>query len=453
MPTSDEILLSMQRSIEQDEGIDVKKGPFFDLLRPVAQEIAPAFDSIQSLSRLYSTMADGTVDTISAVDLNAIGRNLRVTYPKGHKAMALVYFYCTVIPSDSITIPSGTPVMTSDGSLVYVTTGSITVGPTTIQQYYNSKNSRYEIPMTVVAASEGAVYCVPAYRIIKMGVNISGISGVYNPSRVTGGDDSSDAQTYLDRIRTRFLGKVDSATFGILSEIQSQYGNVNLSFVYGDSRYFKRPVRGKGLDVVVAEPVTEYYEDMFTATGSVEFPLTRTPVLAVESVTVDGVSASFEFIPDESRAIGGSSKGTYLVRIPSVATGSAVRIRYQYEYLCWFMQANILNSKALGYFGVDCLARIPEIKNLFVTLRISTSSATSGLIASLQNEVMKYVSDNGMGTMDPVELRSQLMLNHPELRVLNVAKFSQGADEVKIQTSNGYESYQLNQNNLNITFQ
>lgn len=452
MPTSDEILLAMQQSIEQDQSIDVRKGPFFDFLRPVAQEIAPAYDDIQNLSSLYSTMADGTVDTISTNDLDAIGRNLRVPKPKGRKASTLVYFYCTVVPSDSITIPAGTPVMTSDQSLVYTTSGSITVTANTISQYYNVKNSRYEIPVTVIAASEGSVYCIPAYRISRMGTNIAGISGVYNPNRVTGGEDASDSQVYLDRIRTKFLGKVDSATYGITSEIQSQYGDVSVSYVQGDSKYFKRAVRKKGLDVVVQEPAIEYFEDLFVADGVNEYKLSKTPVIDVESLTVDGVSTTnYEFVPDTTISHKGSARETSLVRVVA-SQGSSIRVRYRYCHLCWFIQTNILNSKAIGYFGVDALARLPDSKSLYVTIQLSASSSTSGLLSSLQSEVMTYVEDNGMGVLDPNELRALLMSNHPELRVLTITKFSLGADEVKTQQSNGYDSFQLNPINLNITF-
>jgi hypothetical protein len=111
-----------------------------------------------------------------------------------------------------------------------------------------------------------------------------------------------------------------------------------------------------------------------------------------------------------------------------------------------------LNSKAVGYFGVDALARLPDAKTLYVTIQLSASSSTSGLLSSLQSEVMTYVEDNGMGVLDPNELRMNLMSNHPELRVLTITKFSLGAGEVKTQQSNGYDSFQLDPTNLNITF-
>jgi Fe-S cluster assembly scaffold protein SufB len=451
MPTSDEILLSMQKSLEQDESIDVRKGPFFDLLRPVAGEIAPPYEEIQRVSTLYSSLADGTVDTITTTDLKTIGRNLRVTEPVGRKASTLVYFYCTTIPADTITVPAGTPVMTEDRALIYTTTGSVQVKPTNIQQYYNSKNSRYEIPVTVVAASEGSIYSIPAYRITRLGSNIAGISGVYNPSRVVGGEDAGDSEVYLNRIRTRFLGKVDSATFGITSEVQSQYGDVLLSYVQGDSKDFKRPVRGKGLDVVVPEAVTEYQEDLFVATGSNEYLLTKAPVISVESVQVDGVVQNYEFIPDETRASGGSAKGQYKIRV-SASTGSSIRVRYQYCYLCNFLQTRILNAKATGYFGLDALARLSDAKMLYITAKLTASSATSGLLSSLQSEILSYVSENGSGVLSPQDLRTQVMGSHPELRVFNVVKFSTGAEEVKVLQSNGYENFQLDPNDLNITF-
>ncbi len=453
MPTSDDILLSMQQSVEaQDKGIDVRKGPFFDLLRPVAGEVAQPYDEIQKLSTLYSTMSDAT--TVSEQDLEAIGRNLRVPRPAGRKSSGLVYLFFTTKPSDSITIPAGTSVMTSDGSLVFSTKGSITLSPNTVQQYFVGKNSRYEVPVTVQATSEGSIYNLPAYRLNRLGRSIAGISGVYNPSPTIGGEDESDVQDYLSKIRNRFLGKVDSSTFSITSEIEEQYGYADVNYVQGDSRDFKRPIKGKGLDVVVRDVVEDYWEDLFVCSGALKFQLTHGPVLRVVSAQVDGQEVDFEYLDESTDDVRGSTKGIYNVVVPSATFKSNVRIRYVYCSYCWFIQTRVLNAKATGYFGLDALARLPTVKDLLVEVAISTSSSTSGLLATLKNEIFRYVSDNGSAILDPVQMRTQIMNDHPELRSFTVTTFTtknkQG--EVKVQESTGYELFQLNSENLNITF-
>lgn len=417
--TADQIKQRMTDAMGRiNNSLDVKKGPIHDLiLGPVSDELAPAYAEMARIESLYSQLATGSADTMSQADLTAIGTNARVSPRPGRKATGLVYFYFQRLPAQPIVIPAGTPVATTDSRLVFVTDNTVQgIDSTVAISYWRAANNRYEIPVTVTSVVEGTRYNIPANRVVQITAAVTGIDGVYNPVATQGGSDASDPQTYLQDIRDAFVASDTGSVQGIRAKITKALGTgITLNFVQGDSPWFQRPVAGKGLDVYTVTPNTLYTEELFVAGGSQIFGLRNTPVLGIDSVTVNGAQADFVFRQDTG-VLAQSARAQDAVEIPSATNGNIVRVNYRYDQTTRWIQDNVLSEGTDDYFGVDGLARLAPTSGVWGTATMTVASGNQGLLESVRGFLADQINANGFADIDPQELRAQIFAQFPGIR-------------------------------------
>lgn len=459
MASSDEILQAMIDTIEaKDDSTDVRKGPFYDMvLKPVADEIAPAYDEVTSVENMMSSLATGSASSMSSTYLSALGTCMRVSKQAGRKAVCKIYLYFTTLPSQEVTVPAGTSVATSDGKYIFTTDNAISgITATTAVNYYRPSTGRYEIPATVTATSEGSVYNVPANRLVYLPSVIDGIDGVYNPVKASGGQDAEDSEAYLADIRAKFIGADTSSTAGITSKITSKYGTtIAVNYINSDSPLFARQVQGTGLDIYVNTPNATYAEDLFVTGSSTTFTLTKPPVLSVEQVTVNGTATStWEFVKDTTLSVKSSPSANDCVVVSNVTLGDIVRVTYTYDATTRWIVDNVLSEYTDDYFGIDGLARLAEDTTIWISCTATAGSSTSGLIDSLRQYLIDYVTNNTYGTLDPVELASNVLSDFTNLRKFTFQVFGTSETQstrIRALVSSGVEAFVTSTANIVVT--
>lgn len=428
MASSQTIKDSMIKTIESiNKTIDTTKGPVYDLLlRPVPDEIALPSQEVEDLKTLYSPLIATNPDNTAAID--TLGRAFRVPKPVGKRARTTLVFWFTSIPSQDITIPSGTAVSTSDRAVIYTTTSDIQgINAQTAYNYYNSSTGRYEIYTDAVATQDGQEFEVPAYRLTALLSRISNISGVYNPVPGTGGISAGSDQTYIERIQAKFVGR-DSSSFSNyeLSALEIHPDAV-LAFVPSSDRSgFRRFVRGDGFDVVVYSPLPGTQEDVFVANNTTTFLLSKQPLLQVTSVFVNGVQISdYVVVKNTDPSVSDSARAGDGVRISrSLKTSDTVRVRYTYCMYCHDLQYQLFNSNTDDFFGHDALVRLASPCQISIALTIQSSSSNSDFQNSVTDSINGYV--NGLGfvtSTSSTELVESLYSAYTEIRSVSVQEF------------------------------
>lgn len=427
--------------------VDVVKGPVYDLLlAPVPPVLADVSDAVASLSNIYSPVVSGDSDNAAIVD--TLGTAFKVPQPTGTQCRASIVFYFTSLPLDSISIPAGTAVATTDRTVIYTTeTAILNITANTVAQFYNATTSRYEITIDAVASTAGSAQSVPANRLTSLLSKIDGIDGVYNPAASTVGVDAGDTAAYLTQIQERFIG-MDSGSFSYqLQQIASSYPNAVVDFVLStDYGSFRRVLRGDGADCVIRDPDPATATDVFsaaegtTSTRGIVFTLRTQPVIAdsVDLVYVNGVALgneNYSIEYDDDVSTRWSTAATTCVRITSsLKITDTVTIRYSYCQACVGVQNNVFGTASgTDFFGVNTLVRLAEQVQIVVALSVRAASgigsdSLSGMNAATLQAISAAVVSyfESLGFVEAVtsdDLVAYLLDRFSNLRQIFVQKF------------------------------
>lgn len=459
MASSQTIHDSMIKTIESvNKTADTTKGPVYDLLlRPVPDEIALPSQEVEDLKTLYSPLIATNPDNTAAID--TLGRAFRVPKPVGKRARTTLVFWFTSVPTQDITIPSGTAVSTSDRGIIYTTTSDIQgINAQTAYNYYNASTGRYEIYTDAVATQDGQDFEVPAYRLTALLSRLSNISGVYNPVPGTGGISAGGDQTYIERIQSKFVGR-DSSSFASYELAALElYPDSVLNFIPSSDRSgFRRFVRSDGFDVVVYSALPGTQEDVFVANNTSVFPVSKQPLLQVLSVFVNGVQITdYAVVKNADPSVSDSARAGDGVRITrALKTSDTVRIRYTYCMYCYDLQYQVFNSNTDDFFGHDALVRLATPCQLSISLSIQTSSSNSDFQNSVTDFITGYV--NGLGfvpSTSSTEMLEAIYAAYTEIRSITVREFrrvSNSNSGMEIVEFLAYEKPELLSTNLQIS--
>jgi hypothetical protein len=421
--SADAIAKSIAEDIQAaDPIIDVTKGPYYDsVIRPPSNELAVAAAEMERISTLYSRAAD-TSNSLTAAEIAALGRAFKVSVPVGKRATALIILYGTSKPAREVVIPAGSPIATTDGQLIFTTNQLLRgIDASNAASYYDANSGRYLYPVMATAVGEGEIYNLPAYRINRMLRTIEGISGAYNPVPSTGGVAPNSVASYLSMIQENFVSRDSGRFSGVATELQRRGITQSLLFVDSSERdAFFRPTTGAAADIYVTDAQEASEDETIAANGRTSLILTKQPVLAVESVYVNGVlldSANWSVVVDTSPARVGSSVAQTKIMIPSGGLSDAVRVRYTYANSVQQIADSLEENDMMG---ADLLPRLAQ--PLYVQVYAEVNCPVD-ILADVKAAVLYYVTQPFMQLLDPADASSYVRKSFPEVKSLTWTRF------------------------------
>lgn len=417
-----------QQMLDADASTAVSHGPFFDLaIRPVSTELASAEAATDRLSTIYSRLANNPL-SLTDSEVVALGKNFRVPMPQGTKAVTLITFYLTSLPTGEIVIPANTPVASVDGIYVYTTDNAVS-GITAVNApaYYDASTGRYNVQVQATAMAIGPAFNLPAYRITRLLSSIPGIAGVYNSVPAQGGSSPDQSINYLSQIQAAFFGRDTSSVAGLSVDLVRRGLNQQVLFVASDSRdAFVRPVAGPAVDVYMMQPNEVLTEDVFLASSLNRYMLSKQPVLSLLSVYVNNTlldSGSWTLVTDTSPAYRNSCLAkTYVTLATSLSNGDNLRIRYTYASACWDLYQGLQDQDVMG---TDILPRLTN--PLYVTI-VAEVTAKDTLMASIRSSISAYMLDNFMTQLAPQDVSTYLQSVYPEIKAIKWRAFCRAND-------------------------
>jgi hypothetical protein len=359
----DDVLTSMVETVEEiDPTIDVQKGPIYEsALVPWSKEVADTENKVDHLGDFFQLEK---LTNLSEDEIAQVGRNFGQEISEGTPSQGFLLFYTHQAPTSDITIPTGTLVSTEDSEYVYQTTVEASFSASNIAAYYNAENRRYEITIPGEAVERGSDYDAKQGRITVMLSPISGISGVTNSSDFEGGSADQTSTEFADDLRDLPLGNSLGTPGGYqAAAIRVAGGVIQDSAVVStaDSDIYERyNLTGMrmGVDLYVIGsrlgPTTYSYTTTGTETRVV---LDQQPVLAITSVLVNGVAASYTFQQDtDPNRRGSANAQDSIVLATAPGPGKDVFVQYTYNMLIGELQAE-MNATDANLFKTNFLAR------------------------------------------------------------------------------------------------
>lgn len=406
-----------------DPGTDTTKGPFYDLaIVPPANEIASCEAEAEKILSLYSKLAD-TPNSLVAGEIAALGRSFKVPTPRGQRARVLLAFYMTALPSTPVSIQAGLPVASDDGTYVFTTLTAIRgISAAVAVSYLDSSSGRYLIFVEAEAVGTGAGYNLPAYRITRMLMPVTGISGVYNTAAAYGGSSPDQSTSYLKQIQDSFSARDTSTIQGVLVELQRRFSDYSLTLVPSTDRSaFTRPVTGAAADIYTIAPWTDVTEDVFAPSASGVYPLTKRPVLAIDAVYINGVLQTrdvYKFLQDMTPATTRSAMSTDSVRITApLSTSDTIRIRYQYAASVWNIAQSLDEADIMG---MDILPRLTNTLPVTVTAEVVCPTYA---LANIKSTAISYLTTHFGTSFSASGLVAYLQASHSDLQLVRVRTF------------------------------
>jgi hypothetical protein len=359
----DDVLTSMVETVEEiDPTIDVQKGPIYEsALVPWSKEVADTEAKVDHLGDFFQLEKLGN---LSEEEIDQVGRNFGQEVAQGNPSQGFLLFYTYEAPTSDITIPTGTLTSTEDSEYVYQTTTEASFSSSNIAAYYNAENRRYEITIPGEAVERGSDYDAKQGRISVMLSPISGISGVVNSTDFEGGTADQTSTEFADDLRDLPLGNSLGTPGGLqAAAIRVAGGVVQASAVVSSAdtdlyeRYNLTGMR-MGIDLYVIGsrlgPTTYSYTTVGTETRVI---LDKQPVMAITSVLVNGVAASYSFQADTDPNRRGSFNAQDAIILETApGPGADVFVQYTYNMLIETLQAE-LTANDTNYFKTNLLVR------------------------------------------------------------------------------------------------
>lgn len=423
---------SLATSIEgQDPSIDTVKGPVFDLfIRPQAAQLRATELLYDDLSRRYS------LDYVLTQDESVLvlyGANHGVRKGAGRAASGNVIFFTfsALAPDDTIVIPAGTIVSTSDPTIAFRTTRDVFIVGSSLASYFNAAQRRYEVRAPVEALGTGELFDLPPRRITQLLSSVDGIDGVVNTTRLEGGSEAESNARFGRRIRAKFNGLALGSGDGLRSLIQNfntaSIEDVALIFST-DYDNFRRRTRRAAWDVYIIGSEADEAETTYVGDGLTRsFALPLTPALGVTSVTVNGFSTNFTFVPDTTDQFRSSTQANDRVELATIpALNDVVVITYSYDKLITDTQ-NYVDRLAVELYRADILVRkaIPiAIRTRILVQVLSSFDETDAAAAALATAAEFTNPEEYVSLLFANELRSELSAAVAGVANIDVLEFT-----------------------------
>lgn len=387
-----EIELSIAAS---DNTLDVYQGPIPDIfITPQTGQLVSASNETELLRALFTLNFDTSITDDETK--NALA-NYGSSPGVGTKSKHVQYFLRFTRLTDNVTIPSGTLVGNSDGSLVYrvLTTG--TMYASSPASYYNSSRNAYEIGLQVEAVGTGVSYELPPGRVNTMMTSIRGIDSTENRVQSKGGSDAETKDNQVTRLKTALLGINLGAAGGLKKRITDAYPEMvsDVAVIEPYQKEFVRVTAGPSLDVyVIANELSTYNQQVTATAGQTQIVLTKKPVASVSSLTINGIAGAvgYTLITDSSKETGNSMQAYDVVALDMpLIVGDEVVVSYEYNSALELVSTNVFNSGEGNLFNTDILIRYPFIVSPIITGTVKVLPSYS--VSEVETNVKNYLEN------------------------------------------------------------
>lgn len=414
--TTRQIEQAISADIEaQDATLDTVKGPIPDIfIRPQASQIRGVELRIDDLNRRYSL---DYVRTTNTAALELYGSNHGLRKSPGRPSRGYVYFYTftRLNPGDSLKLPAGTVVSTSDTTVSYQTTVDAVIIGDSMSSYYNVSKRRYELRVPVESLGTGEAFDIPAGRIRTIRSGAPGLDGVENREPIRGSREEQDNESFGLQIQAKFnglgLGSGDGLRQLILTNDTSRITDARVVFS-SNQALFRRRTRRAAWDVYIIGEEAEAAEANFLGNGiKREFVLPLQPVVAISSVLINNISIPYSLVRDTSDATKLSSRSTDKVVFASAPIiTDMIEISYTYDRLIQETQAYV-DQKQINLYDSDTLVRQAFKVNVAVNVSIqvlSSFDASQAVVDTLAVITDFFSIDGFIEILYPENLRTRI---------------------------------------------
>jgi len=468
--TLDLILESvLETHADVDPTIDVQKGPISVLLYTFAAELTRVESHTSYLSSVYQLE---NADELEDEDLINLARNYGIDPDTGSPATVIVTFFkpSRPIEGEIYSASEGTTVSTQDNRLSFTLASYVEMDGDNPDIYYNTDTQQYEISVAAVAVAAGTDYNIPTGTVVNITSDIEDFDGVINNTDATGGQDPLDSFQIRNQIWDSIQGLIADSTGRIIRTVEniSPAGFEDIALVPStDYEVFKRlsSLNGRqGYDVyLITESYVQEIQSGIALGGETAIYLDKTPVLAVEQVTVDGTPVAYFFQPDNTPAIVGSSRARDSVLIDT-ALQPAQTYEIRYYYFDVVYEGGAVFQQDIRPFDVDVLVRRATPVPIYVAANLTTSpdADKDAIVSEIQEFTADFFRDPTNPTFGSASFINQLDPSSYEgavrevvngISTFNVTSFirtDRAVMDIEIIEFDGYTEYPLLSPNSNI---
>lgn len=300
--------------------------------------------------------------------------NYRIARLQGVAASGEVLILTSVVPDGQpVTVPAGTQ-MSQGSGLLYSVGATTTYTAAQLATFYSTANLRYEIPVTVAAASVGSAYNAPAGYITQLVTPISGlqVSGVINPQDISNGVDVETNVAYVQRVRETFAAGDLGTSPGyrqyvfetwptVLDVYPAGFGDVLMQRDTIQTTNGSVHIGGK-VDLWIKGQNIQTATDSMTYAPGVPVTLTHPGLIAVTAVTgtsggtTPGSSGMTYSVTYTDTSLVGTGREQALVYVYGALAGTPVYVEYTYDANLGAIQSD-LDGAGHRIIATDVLVR------------------------------------------------------------------------------------------------
>lgn len=414
-----------------DPSAQVRRGPIkWAFIDPVASEVQRNEIDAEHLAQLVSiNQSESTTDDELEARANALG----LERAQGKTSSGFATFFTSIRPqtTQTLTVPIGTVIGTSQGGLIYQTVAEGNIVGSAADVFFNVAQRRFEITVPAEALAVGSDHDVPPQRIVVILSPLDDFQGVVNNGFVEGGT-SAETNAELDaRIRSRLLGLDRGVNGGLVSDALRFDQTVKAAVpVYStDVTLFRRRTARPAIDLYVIGSYDRIVSESFVATGGeTALTLSSPPVLSITDVLVNGISSTFTLLKDGTRETGGSTLARdQVVLAAALAPGDLVQVDYVANGLLLDLQATVDAEGTDSRFGTQIVMRTPFAAPIRVEVRaaILGSFDVLDVAAEIDSVVRSYViSESFVYTLTPEELDRRIKTEVSGISRVQITVFS-----------------------------
>lgn len=242
----------------------------------------------QDLADALGTKIDGSaysiedVEGIISLDINKLVNNWGITRNYGAAASGYVRFMC--LTSNAVTIPKGFLVRTAGYPFTEYTT--VTAVNNEDPQY--DATIGYYIDVYVSCTVNGTAGNIPANAIKLLSASISNVTGVYNISAFSNGDDSETNQELINRARDAWTARNLGTETYFRNILIGQNGVDDISVVKSGDTLMQRMDYG-AVDIYIrcSKVLNSITEVFIHQSGRQVYTLNKQPADSIISVTIN----------------------------------------------------------------------------------------------------------------------------------------------------------------------
>ncbi len=425
--------LSIENS---DPSWDTSAGPIKEIFTvPLSGITARTEEEAENLRKLFSLNFD---ETITEEEITQALNNYGSRPGEGTRSTNQQYFLRFTRPREDITIPVGTLVANSTGTLVYRTTQAITMLSSQADLYFNPTRKAYEVSVLVEADGVGPEYSLPAYRIQTLLTPVNGIDATENRQKSTLGLPTESTLQQAERLKTILLGLNLNTQGGIpkriLDSLPTQVELVQV--VTPADPEFKRVQVKPSIDVYILGEIAQTVTETITATaGQTQIVPLKQPLIVVTSVILNGTtSLSYTLIEDTSNETGKSVDATDIIQLDvPLSINDVVEYTYVYNIVLENVKNLVFNDAAESLFQTNYLIR--EFNRpaplITVELKVLASYSFEEVSAAVRTQIQTILDEVILrDRLSPSELRDNITGAISGIQSLRITRFRRDTGSV-----------------------